>query len=136
VLLTRRKRRRVLQAVLPLLAIVWATLPWLPCCHELAAQYAAIGHATHHAMSDATAADEAAPSHCADAEPSDSAPPCTDVQKNASEARPAPVDSGLTVVVYLVPVPQAIGVVRDPIPDPPRAIKRRPLHLEKSVLLI
>jgi hypothetical protein len=114
---------------------VWAALPWLPCCHELAAQYAAIAHATHHAMSDATAGDEAAPSHCADTEPPDSAP-CTDVQKNASEARLAHLDSGLAVVAYVRPLPHAIGLVHAPVPDPPRAIKRRPLHLEKSVLLI
>src|SRR6185312_8430958 len=36
VLLTQRKRRQILKGLLPLLVIVWAAMPGLPCCQAVA----------------------------------------------------------------------------------------------------
>lgn len=161
---TRRTRTRVLKAVLPLLAIVWMSLPWLPCCQgpaaHLAAGHTIAGHAghtrfaaaalvdekatpslaahTHHVP--AVAADVAVPEADSDTPDADSdAPPCGDVVKNHNEARasaaPAVCFALASPSVILPAFDSLVGSSR-PMDEPPRVFKRRPLHLAKSVLLI
>jgi hypothetical protein len=162
VLLTARKRRRIVKVVLPLLVVVWASLPWLPCCQDVAADGAAGAASVAHAS-----AERAAPQHAGHAdmdhviahadhgtavtadlsESSDrdlpgadseaSSPLCADVDKNHNEARPAAASDVLLVgPTLIVPVLSSLIGTSDPLGDPPRPTKRRPLHLAKSVLLI
>jgi len=147
VILNRTKRRRILQALLPLLAFVWATLPALPCCHVLggtpsddviATASADQDHSGHHGMTDVPdglTIDHGA-NHCEEGTVSDTDPPCTDIQKTSNDLRPIHFATALIVVTSLLPVPDVVSLGDEPIPDPSPPPRHRPLHLEKSVLLI
>jgi hypothetical protein len=148
VLFTRRHRRRVLLALLPLLAFVWATLPALPCCHELAAaqkadQQAGIvaalsAHAGHHeapGVDEGFTVDHGA-NHCEAPAVAKIDPPCTDIEKTSNDVRPVHFAGTLVVLTTILPSVRAEPEIRAPIPDPAPPPRYRPLHLEKSVLLI
>jgi hypothetical protein len=147
VLFTRRHRRRVLSALLPLLAFVWATLPALPCCHELAAheadQQAGIAaaavsaHAGHEAPDvDQGFAVEHGANHCEEAPVAKVDPPCTDIEKTSNDVRPVYFAGTLVVLTTILPSLRVAPEIRASIPDPTPPPRSRPLHLEKSVLLI
>ena len=136
---TRRKRRRILETVLPLLAIVWATFPWLPCCQINAADASAKHESAVVAVitTEAITIDDSA--HCPDSGSEASTAVCTDAIQNGNESRPASQSSphvALVAFVYLVPVVLSVEGTLQPIREPPRPLPRRSLHLEKSVLLI
>jgi len=164
--LTQRTRRRVLQAVLPMIVVVWAGLPWLPCCQglptHLAADRSGAGHAAHarsdivgsaqkHATPTTAHAHHAPASVLAETaaagaerdvlscEPEDSAPLCADVVKNHTDSRPATAAPGAVALsgpTLILPVLRSTVGIAHAIDEPPQRIKRRPLHLAKSVLLI
>jgi hypothetical protein len=136
---TRRKRKRIFNAILPLLAIVWATLPWLPCC-QLAAAHVATGHesVTLAALTtEAITTDDSR--HCPDSESEASTPVCTDVIRNGNETRATTHSIPCVVLVaFVTVVPSVLSVTAtsQPVYEPPHPHPRRSLHLEKSVLLI
>jgi hypothetical protein len=145
VILNQAKRRRILQALLPLLAVVWAGLPALPCCHELGAgsrdhavETVAAEHDGHHGsqtVADEFVVDHGA-NHCEEGSVTNIDPPCTDIQKTANDVRPVHFVAALVVVASILPAPNLVSMGEEPIPDPSPPPRRRPLHLEKSVLLI
>jgi hypothetical protein len=85
-----RSRGRVLRGILPVLALVWATLTWHDCylggMHGDGAANAAVEHCAHHQLLEI--ADEFALELPAD----DSAPSCDQVGKTAPELRPVSPD--------------------------------------------
>jgi hypothetical protein len=154
VLLTPRKRRRILKAVLPFLVVVWGALPWLPCCQEVTAAEpvhhsgAGAAHGPHeveHASHGGTALGDRGPASAASDEPQlaadpntdPSAPQCADVEKNHHETRVAASgDVAPMGPALILPIPASLIESPHPLVAPPPPIQRRPLHLAKSVLLI
>lgn len=137
--LTRRHTRSVLRAVLPLLALVWASLPLHHCNLAVAGGAEARPAATMVTGTDAHAA------HChqvADpaGQPAESSMSCSDLGRAGPDLRPS-----LTIDVVLVQLSfDARG--RDPGLHPVSRRGERPqddgrwhprrLHLQKSVLLV
>ena len=124
---------------MPLLAFVWATLPWLPCC-QIAAVHAGAGHeSTILAALNTEAITTHDSEHCPDSGSETSTPVCTDVVKNGNEARPTTQSTSsiaLGAFAYVVSPVLAVTDTAPPILEPPRPLPRRSLHLQKSVLLI
>jgi hypothetical protein len=152
VIFTRRQRRRILLALLPLLTIVWAMLPALPCCHELGGtagnvEMAAMAeHAGHHAglhgglhdgprVDGAFAVDHGA-NHCEQGPAVGPDPPCKTIEKTSNDIRPVQFAAALVVLTSVLPVLQVEPTASPPLPDPSPPPRYRSLHLEKSVLLI
>jgi hypothetical protein len=151
-----------LKAVLPLLVIVWTSLPSLPCCQGLPMQRAAdhVGHSAHESSTAAAASGAHAvaahmhhgsvlipagnPTPGSDPDPPDAdsdapEPFCGDVVKNHTEARSSAAPAAAIVLATpTLVLPALFSVVESvgPADEPPRILKRRPLHLAKSVLLI
>ncbi len=138
--LTRRQTRTVLRAVIPLLALVWASLPLHHCNVAMAGQAGTVPVAT-------TAADAPAPApHChqiADPAPQadPSVPSCSDLGRTGPDLRPAlAVEAALAQLGFdpqgLDPALQPVSRDYDerPLGDGRRHLRR--LHLQKSVLLI
>jgi hypothetical protein len=146
VFLTRRHTRSVLHAVLPLLALVWASLPLHHCNLAFAG-----------ADAPATLADR--PSHTADAatatplpqppchqvtdpaQPVKSTVSCSDLGRVGPDLRPAfNVDTAVTYVSFDARwherAGQAIASFGGLRPRDDGRWRLRPLHLQKSVLLI
>jgi hypothetical protein len=161
VLLTQRKRRQILKLVLPLLIIVWAAMPGLPCCQVIvaAATENSTGPRSFHSShgnslpkaydnSKASAQGEALSTDQQDVGDQDTpaqntdtdsaATSCADVEKNHHEVRgSACLDiAHVALVVAFLPLPAALVAPVEPPGAPPPPIQRRPLHLSKSVLLI
>jgi hypothetical protein len=154
VLLTPRKRRRILKAVLPLLVVVWGALPWLPCCQEVAAAEpahhsgAGTAHESHeagHTSHGGLAQEDQGPASAASDEPrlaadpgtDPSDPQCADVEKNHYETRVAASgDVAPMGPALILPIPASLIESSHPLVAPPPPLQRRPLHLAKSVLLI
>jgi hypothetical protein len=128
-----------------LLAFVWAGLPVLPCCHELggpsgdeAGLTAVIEHVGHHGALQAEQdfGIDHGENHCEEGSVADTDPPCSDIEKTSNDLRPVHFLAALVVATLILPAPDLVSVDRQvvvPRSSPPR---RRPLHLEKSVLLI
>jgi hypothetical protein len=149
VLITRRHRRRILLALLPLLTFVWATLPALPCCHEVAAASEAVmtamaehaghaGHAGHHdgaSVDEGFAVDHGA-NHCEEGPVANIDPPCTDIDKTSNDSRAVYFAGPWVVLTTALPALRVELETRAPPPSPAPPPRYRPLHLEKSVLLI
>jgi hypothetical protein len=74
--------------------------------------------------------------HCEQAPAPSFDPPCTDIEKTSNDPRPAHVAAPWIVLASVLPVPRAQALTRTPLPDPEPPPRYRPLHLEKSVLLI
>lgn len=75
----------------------------------------------------------------ADGDSDADAPACGDVIKNHSDARPATsatADVALAGPALILPVVLSLVESASSIDEPPRNLKRRPLHLAKSALLI
>jgi hypothetical protein len=144
--------------VLPLLVVVWAATPWLPCCQEVSAQDIATrdqGHSSHTRVehsdaaglaihADHAAVATAAPVSDSSTEPHAGAtqsespdPLCADVEKNHHDTRTAAASdiapAGPSLILPILP--SLIESPDRPADDPP-PVQRRPLHLAKSVLLI
>lgn len=95
------------------------------------------GHSSHR---DAGSMDELTidhgDNHCPEGTVSFANPPCTDIQKTSNDLRPIHFVAALIVVTHLLPSPANASVRDAAIPDPSPPPRHRPLHLEKSVLLI
>jgi len=135
---TRHSTRSTLRAVIPLLALVWAALPLHQCNLALAAP-------TSTAATLATPAAVAAPSHCHQAaeptQPAGTIVHCSDLGSAAPDLRPTvALDTALVHVSFdsrwlersLRPVTLPGGA--RPLDD--GRWRLRPLHLQKSALLI
>jgi hypothetical protein len=136
VFLTRRQTRAVLRTVIPLLALVWASLP----LHHCNLAFAGPAHGAQPALAAAPAP------HCHQVAPS--APPpshavvsCSDLGRAGPDLRPAPViDAGPFLVSSDArwqrrdPGPAARSAAVRPLDD--GRWRLRPLHLQKSSLLI
>ncbi len=146
VLLTRRHTRSVLRAVLPLLALVWASLP-LHHCNLAAAgtsQPFPTGSATL-AVADAATANTLSQPPCHQvtdpAQPGKSTVSCGDLGRAGPDLRPAP---GVDAVVAYVSFDarwqdrarQGVAAFGGLRPRDDGRWRLRPLHLQKSVLLI
>jgi hypothetical protein len=161
VLLTSRKRRRILKVVLPLLIIVWAAMPGLPCCQAAAASepqqhsgletvhaghsaaartsHSGVDHGNDHGDHEAGPEDNiAAPDlQVQDGDSDSSGADCPDVDKNHHEVRSiSTIDLPHTAPIFFLPVATVLAGIADPLGEPPPPVQRRPLHLSKSVLLI
>jgi hypothetical protein len=140
VIFTRRQRRRILLALLPLLAIVWAALPALPCCHELGSAKTSVAtaaaHAGHHMPDDDGFAVDHGANHCEQGSAVSADPPCKTIEKTSNDVRPVQFAAAAVVLASVLPVLHVEITASPPLPDPSPPPRSRPLHLEKSVLLI
>lgn len=147
VLLTRRHTRSVLRAVLPLLALVWASLPLHHCNLAVAggALPSARADAAPGGATDATiTAPRLQPSCHQVAEPlqpSKSSVSCSDLGRVGPDLRPAvDVDSAIAYVSFdarwTERAEQAVASFGGLRPRDDGRWRFRPLHLQKSVLLI
>jgi hypothetical protein len=147
VLLTRRHTRSVLRAVLPLLALVWASLPLHHCNLAFAgadAPTTLADRAAHGATGAATSAPLPQPPchQVADpAQPAKSTMSCSDLGRVGPDLRPAfNVDTAVTYVSFDARwherAGQAIASFGGLRPRDDGRWRLRPLHLQKSVLLI
>jgi hypothetical protein len=143
--ISRRKTGTILRAVIPLLALVWTSLPLHHCNVAFAASAAAMPAPVAATPGDVSASPVAMAGchhHGDEGEaPARTPVPCSDLGRAAPDLRPAVVlDVGLAHVTWdaywrhrgLAPV-SLRGVPRAPDEDRWRS---RPLHLQKSVLLI
>lgn len=147
VLLSRRHTRSVLRAVLPLLALVWASLP-LHHCNLAAAgawQPASPAGSAPLIVADATTAPALAQLPChqvADpAQPARSTVSCTDLGRVGPDLRPVlNLDTAVTYVSFDARwherAQQAVTSFGGLRPRDDGGWRLRPLHLQKSVLLI
>jgi hypothetical protein len=122
--LTRRNRRRILAAVLPLLVGVWSVLPWHPCQEVVAASQPAV-------------AVEEDCGHCPDAEPRAVDLLCVDVDQHTVDGRIALPDLGPAAPLSIESARFHAALAGasfsdDGAPPPPL----RHLYLRKAVLLI
>ena len=125
--LGRRRTRRLIRSLVPLLVLVWASLPLHRCYLAQAAAPAAPSHCHHQAPDDGAAARHVPAAQM----------PCSELGKAGPDVRPAMPDiSGVASLVAIdsqrgLRVEQIVPRSRDSAPPPLRA-----LHLRKSVLLI
>lgn len=147
VLLTRRHTRSVLRAVLPLLALVWASLPLHHCNLAVAgtAGPSALASVAPAGAADASAeAPRQQPSCHQSAEPvqpAQSTVSCSDLGRVGPDLRPAfNVDSAVTYVSFdarwTERAEEALASFGGLRPRDDGRWRLRPLHLQKSVLLI
>jgi hypothetical protein len=134
-------RMSILRVIVPMLALVWATLPWHPCQQAAASEPAATTTiaqpAAAHGSPQLSMNEDCG--HCPPAESAPHEPSlhCLDVEKNSNskDMRLADVQSPAAFVPVLF-VHAAEPVERLERAEPPARKPARPLHLEKSVLLI
>lgn len=150
--LTCRTRKRILSAVLPLLAVVWSGVPWIPCFHEVASPVAldcpSIGdpdasdsELTPALLSDLFAPIQKSSEFGAETSPSEVYSMWSSVGFGQSVTNPN--DLRFAPALYVLP-PSASILSTSPaqlhkphhIYERPLLSKRRPLHLSKAVLLI
>lgn len=147
VILTRRHTRSVLRAVLPLLALVWASLPLHHCNLAFAGTTAESARADVAPPGTAGATTAAPrlqpPCHQATepAQPAKSPVSCSDLGRVAPDLRPAfNVDTAVTYVSFDARwherAEQAVASFGGLRPRDDGRWRLRPLHLKKSALLI
>lgn len=131
-----QNRGRVLRGILPLLAMVWATVTWHDCYLEGmrgdAAATAAAEHCAHHQLL------EVAAEFALDLPVDDAAPSCDEVADVGPDLRPAPPEMLSLRSFAFVPAP----IDADPRTAGARAARAttvppdRPLHQRPARLLI